>query len=1142
MDILEAIYLHSVACHPGDQQLKLSVSTDVLVGCPISVNAVENMSLLRDKCPNCEMGKAVRKRFGSRRSYSKADKTREMPSSVHPITQSYGPNGEILSVDLWFMDSVTFMITKGMLKRYTHIRLLKGRDKKSVFGGIRAILDDYKRNRLVVASVFNTQDEGAVEILDLTSDNEGAFISAGLELLPKYNVDIQVVPSGDHIKMVERPIRDIKARMRSKMSEFNWLLPTTLIPWLAVNVVNWINLLRPKGHLKSPWVTVKGFAPNYKDVTRTNFGDPIVCYRSVLQLVQGQARGEPGLSLGVNPGVVNSILFYSFETKAVKARSRFVRITGCDLIGVYGRNKFSFHIPMVYSQNYDSWCNKRPAVSGAALPDVINSDPDISDNIPVGTPLIGPTNSDRLLSSDLNESSHPISNLISMDDKVPTPLVWPDYLSDGTPLCLFDNTDASSGVIEENNSLPLISENAEYVPDLILPDTPEYVPDDLLMSSTAEYVPETVLSDEYSLVRGVDMHSQIELDSSPVEGDDNFQRDLIIHDIVSMEDSAEIDETPPFVARTSSRVASDKYAGKSHNKFYGMNYAGIFKSKLSSDATLENVTANYGQICDVSANMGWNAGIKKWGQQAEIAIDKECLQFVDYTVFHPTKDSPSDYCRSHPLIDQKADGTIKARLVCGKTVHGSEIEYNVPLYSPVIDSKLIYMMLSLCLKHKNDLSVLDVKGAFFKAMMDANEEVYVHMEPKIAERMVRLKPEWRKFLRKDKSMMVISDKAWYGTAVASALWNKEITATLTNLCGYNQHSMCKCLFYKHVNGRLCFILLHVDDLGISMPPDGVEKDRVVRILEKKYETLKKKEGDFVIYIGLEIRRCRTTNQFYISMRERMSKLLVDNNFTKSTSTKIIFPASNSGTFTHPTDAEIEDLLPTNDITKYRSVVMTLNYLSVVYVSIKFYISWLATRQSAPSRSDWKKVLHLLKHLSSCMDDELVIGAMSDNPTIHVYTDASFDVYRDSKSHSGIAVFIDGCRAAVFCSSNKQHCLSRSSCDAEIVTCEQGTFIGSYLRDVLDELCITCTVKHHQDNESCITLVDSGTTSYDRKERHVVRRINYMHDYFRLLSNYSVLIFCPTEDMYADVLTKAYGGSLYVMMKSLLMGIAAKFAK
>ena len=209
MDILEAIYLHSVACHPGDQQLKLSVSTDVLVGCPISVNAVENMSLLRDKCPNCEMGKAVRKRFGSRRSYSKVDKTREISSSVHPITQSYGPNGEILSVDLWFMDSVTFMITKGMLKRYTHIRLLKGRDKKSVFGGIRAILDDYKRNHLTVASVFNTQDESAVEILDLASDNEGAFIQAGLELLPKYSIDIQVVPSGDHIKMVERPLSNL---------------------------------------------------------------------------------------------------------------------------------------------------------------------------------------------------------------------------------------------------------------------------------------------------------------------------------------------------------------------------------------------------------------------------------------------------------------------------------------------------------------------------------------------------------------------------------------------------------------------------------------------------------------------------------------------------------------------------------------------------------------------------------------------------------------------------------------------------------------------------------------------------------------------------------------------------------------------
>ena len=80
-----------------------------------------------------------------------------------------------------------------------------------------------------------------------------------------------------------------------------------------------------------------------------------------------------------------------------------------------------------------------------------------------------------------------------------------------------------------------------------------------------------------------------------------------------------------------------------------------------------------------------------WNELATIAINKELQQVIDYKVFRPTYDSPKDYCMSHDLMDEKADSTIKARLVTGKTAHGSVIEYDVPLFSPTIDSKLIVL-------------------------------------------------------------------------------------------------------------------------------------------------------------------------------------------------------------------------------------------------------------------------------------------------------------------------------------------------------------------------------------------------------------------------------------------------------------------
>jgi len=184
------------------------------------------------------------------------------------------------------------------------------------------------------------------------------------------------------------------------------------------------------------------------------------------------------------------------------------------------------------------------------------------------------------------------------------------------------------------------------------------------------------------------------------------------------------------------------------------------------------------------------------------------------------------------------------------------------------------------------------------------------------------------------------------------------------------------------------------------------------------------------------------------------------------------------------------------------------------------------------------VLRLLKHVWDTRDEQMVIGAMDQDPAIYVFTDASFDTYKDSKSHGGVCVFITGSRCALHSSSNKQHCLARSSCDSEIIECEKGTFIGNYFRDVLEELKMVCNVIQFQDNQSCIALVDTGTSSYDRKERHVVRRINYMYDYFADPSNRSKLLYCPTLCMIADILTKPLNTELYLALKQLLMGLSA----
>ena len=308
----------------------------------------------------------------------------------------------------------------------------------------------------------------------------------------------------------------------------------------------------------------------------------------------------------------------------------------------------------------------------------------------------------------------------------------------------------------------------------------------------------------------------------------------------------------------------------------------------------------------------------------------------------------------------------------------------------------------------------------------------------------------------------------------------------------------------------------------------MEYNRVLAILEGKYEQMKVQTGDEVKYIGLEI-KYNNNNTYSIGMSNRIKQVGID--FGISIGKPVRNPA-NTNTFSKASDEKAERF---KDSTKYRSLVMTIAYISIVQPSVKYHVSHLATKQINPALEDWKKAMHLMQHLLSVCDEAMIVRAIGKQPVVNVYCDAAFDVYPDSRSHSGIAVFVGSAGCAQYCSSNKQHCLTRSSTDAEVVSAETGVFIGCYFRDFLEEIGIVCDVIHHEDNNSCISLVKTGTRAYDRKERHMVRRINYMKEYFDNESHRSEMCWCSTDDMVADVLTKDLRGEIYDKHRSKLMG-------
>jgi hypothetical protein len=525
------------------------------------------------------------------------------------------------------------------------------------------------------------------------------------------------------------------------------------------------------------------------------------------------------------------------------------------------------------------------------------------------------------------------------------------------------------------------------------------------------------------------------------------------------------------------------------------------------------------------------------------AVMKELRQIVvEYNVcsiVDPEK-HVNNFHMSHDLYDNLKS---KARLVVGKKIKEAIIDYGVELNSPTVNGKLVNVMLSTCLQMDLDLEVWDVKGAFLKAPLHT-EGVFVKLQAKIVDLIIEMLSnenmsdgidEWQRARRTDGSVIVEVHKGWYGLACCSMIWYEEISATIMETCGYTRHYMDKCLFYRKdpETGFYSFILLHVDDMAVMANRKCKERDRVKKILESKYEELKVQTGDIVKYIGFEIQRNRTLNRFELKMHDYINRMY-DEHVDVASSRVVLNPAAcNEFSNLHYKSDEDEREYP--DKTEYRSLVMGMQYATLVMPACKYHVISLATRQASPRVGDHKRAIRVLEYMRAKSNKPMYIYAYGIDPTIYAYTDAAHDVYPDSISHTGVSVFIGKAGACMYSRSNKQKCITDSSTGAEVVAAGDGLHISQYFRMILAEFGIVCRVVHYQDNMSCIALVESGCSSYDKKDRHIIRRINILNEYFNEDSNNAIMCWCETAWMVADGLSKDLHGLAFDISENILMG-------
>ncbi len=181
--------------------------------------------------------------------------------------------------------------------------------------------------------------------------------------------------------------------------------------------------------------------------------------------------------------------------------------------------------------------------------------------------------------------------------------------------------------------------------------------------------------------------------------------------------------------------------------------------------------------------------------------------------------------------------------------------------------------------------------------------------------------------------------------------------------------------------------------------------------------------------------------------------------------------------------------------------------------------------------DWRKLGHLIQYLKGSQELPLILGA-SKTGVLHWHVDASFATHQNIRGHTGGALTMGtGCAVATL---TKQKANVRSSTIGELVAVDEmmAQILWTRLFMIAQGVKVTNNILN-QDYRSAILLEKNGRASSSKRTKHIGIRYYYVAD--RIAKGYLSVVWCPTDKMIADYLTKPLQGKVFRQFRDMLMG-------
>ena len=349
-------------------------------------------------------------------------------------------------------------------------------------------------------------------------------------------------------------------------------------------------------------------------------------------------------------------------------------------------------------------------------------------------------------------------------------------------------------------------------------------------------------------------------------------------------------------------------------------------------------------------------------------------------------------------------------------------------------------------------------------------------------------------------------KTIYGLKQSPRAWYEKIDSFFSEsgfVRSKEDHSL-----YVHGTRKL-IILLYVDDL-ILAAVTLEDISWVKKQLSARFEMTDL--GELSSFIGVQVSRDRTRRTLKVSQESYISRVLHDHGMgwcatvTTPVESGVRLLKSEEGFVSDPSNRQ-----------QYQSAVGSLMYaMSGSRPDIAYAVGLVSQFCTNPNSKHWGAVQRIFRYLAGTKGLGVLYGS---GGNCKGYSDSDWAGSQDRRSTSGYIYLLNN--GAISWASRKQSVVALSSTEAEYMALTLAVKEVLWLKTLFGEI----GAPHHAieiltiycDNQGAIALANNP--GFHARSKHIDIRYHFIREHINGDTGTINLLYCPTGDMTADILTK-----------------------